>query len=144
MFKSVNIRQNFTPQNGDQCIIKGQVSLYTIRGDFQLIVKAIEPSGIGNLTHEFEKLKKKLKNQGLFDSNQKLVIPQNPKHVGVITSSSTAAFQDIISTVKRRAPTQISLSEAVVQGENAHISIIKALERIITSIMLTKKTKLTL
>ncbi len=143
MFKSVNIRQNFTPQNGDQCIIKGQVSLYTIRGDFQLIVKAIEPSGIGNLTHEFEKLKKKLKNQGLFDSNQKLVIPQNPKHVGVITSSSTAAFQDIISTVKRRAPsTQISLSEAVVQGENAYISIIKALERIITFNNANKENKI--
>ena len=143
MFKSVNIRQNFTPQNGDQCIIKGQVSLYTIRGDFQLIVKAIEPSGIGNLTHEFEKLKKKLKNQGLFDSNQKLVIPQNPKHVGVITSPSTAAFQDIISTVKRRAPsTQISLSEAVVQGENAYISIIKALERIITFNNANKENKI--
>ena len=143
MFKSVNIRQNFTPQNGDQCIIKGQVSLYTIRGDFQLIVKAIEPSGIGNLTHEFEKLKKKLKNQGLFDSNQKLVIPQNPKHVGVITSPSTAAFQDIISTVMRRAPsTQISLSEAVVQGENAHISIIKALERIITFNNANKENKI--
>ena len=81
---------------------------------------------------KFEALKKKLDEEGLFDKSKKIDIPSSPKHIGIITSSSTAAFQDIISTIKRRAPSaQISLSEATVQGDNAHVSIIKALNRII-------------
>ena len=132
MFRNQNIKLNFSPDNGDQCILKGQVSIYAARGDYQLIVKSIEPAGTGNLMQKFEALRKKLDEEGLFDKNKKIGIPASPKHIGVITSSSTAAFQDIISTVKRRAPSaQISLSEATVQGDNAHVSIINALNRII-------------
>ncbi len=132
MFKSQNIKLNFLPEDGDQCILKGQVSIYAPRGDYQLIVKTIEPAGSGNLMQKFEVLKKKLEQEGLFDLNNKTIIPSSPKHIGIITSSSTAAFQDIISTVQRRAPnSQISLSEATVQGDEAHISIINGLNRII-------------
>ncbi|MDA9754847.1 exodeoxyribonuclease VII large subunit [Gammaproteobacteria bacterium] len=131
MFKNRNINLNFRPQNGDQCLLKGQVSIYTARGDYQLIVKNIQPAGSGNLMQKFENLKKKLEAEGLFDSKNKLQVPVSPKHICVVTSSSTAAFQDIISTIKRRAPSsQISISEATVQGDNAHISIINALNRI--------------
>ena len=132
MFKNQNIKLNFSPKNGDQCVLKGQVSIYAPRGDYQLIVKSIEPAGSGNLMQKFEALRKKLDDEGLFDKNKKMVMPSSPKHIAIITSPSTAAFQDIISTVQRRAPcTQISLSEATVQGENAHVSIIKALNRVI-------------
>ena len=81
---------------------------------------------------QFEALKKKLDQEGLFNLDEKFQIPESPKHIGIITSLSTAALQDIISTVKRRAPsTQISVSDASVQGDNAHVSIIAAMERIL-------------
>ena len=131
MFKNQNIKLNFSPENGDQCVLKGQVSIYAARGDYQLIVKNIEPAGTGNLMQKFEVLKKKLEQEGLFDQSKKKIIPSSPKHIAVVTSHSTAAFQDIISTVKRRAPnSQVSLSEAMVQGDAAHVSIINALSRI--------------
>ena len=131
MFKNRNINLNFKPQDGDQCLLKGQVSLYAARGDYQLIVSNIQPAGSGNLMQKFEDLKKKLEAEGLFDPKNKLQVPASPKHICVVTSSSTAAFQDIISTIKRRAPSsQLSISETSVQGDNAHISIINALNRI--------------
>ena len=132
MFRNQNIKLNFSPENGDQCVLKGQVSIYAPRGDYQLIVKSIEPAGSGNLMQKFEALRRKLDDEGLFDQSKKMEIPPSPKHIAIVTSSSTAAFQDIISTLQRRAPgAQISLSDATVQGDNAHISIIKALNRII-------------
>ena len=131
MFRNQNIKLNFSPENGDQCVLKGQVSIYAPRGDYQLIVKNIEPAGAGNLMQQFEKLKNKLEKEGLFDLNKKANIPKSPKHIGIVTSSSTAAFQDIVSTVKRRAPnSQVSLSNTIVQGDTAHAAIIKALNRI--------------
>ncbi len=132
MFKNQNLKLNFSPNDGDKCVLKGQVSLYAPRGDYQLIVKSIQPAGAGNLMQQFEALKQKLDVEGLFNLDKKINIPESPKHIGIITSLSTAAFQDIISTVNRRAPsTKISVSEATVQGENAHVSIIKAMERIL-------------
>ena len=131
MFKNRNINLNFRPQNGDQCLLKGQVSIYTARGDYQLIVSNIQPAGSGNLMQKFEDLKKKLEAEGLFEPKNKLQVPASPKHICVVTSSSTAAFQDIISTIKRRSPSsKVSISEATVQGDNAHVSIINALNRI--------------
>ena len=131
MFKNRNINLNFRPQDGDQCLLKGQVSIYAARGDYQLIVNNIQPAGSGNLMQKFEDLKKKLEAEGLFDPKNKLQVPASPKHICVVTSPSTAAFQDIISTIKRRAPSsQLSISETSVQGDNAHVSIINALNRI--------------
>ena len=131
MFKNRNINLNFRPQDGDQCLLKGQVSIYAARGDYQLIVSNIQPAGSGNLMQKFEDLKKKLEAEGLFDPKNKLQVPASPKHICVVTSASTAAFQDIISTIRRRAPSsQVSISETSVQGDNAHISIINALDRI--------------
>ena len=132
MWRSQATKLNFKPEDGDKCILKGQVSLYPATGRYQLMVKSIEQAGSGNLMHQFEQLKKKLDSEGLFDLSKKLLLPKSPKHIGVITSASTAAFQDILSTIKRRAPSsQISLSPAVVQGDAAAGSLIKALDRII-------------
>ena len=132
MWKSQNMKLNFSPKDGDQCILKGQVSIYAPNGNYQLIVRSIEPAGSGDLMQKFEALRKKLDKEGIFDLSKKLEIPACPKHIGIITSESTAAFQDIISTIKRRAPSaQVSLSNATVQGDDAHVSMIKALNRII-------------
>jgi len=132
MWRSQASKLNFNPEDGDKCILKGQVSLYPATGRYQLMVKSIEQAGAGNLMHQFEKLKKKLESEGLFDQSKKLSIPQAPKHIGVITSSSTAAFQDIVSTIQRRAPfAQVSISPAVVQGDTAPNTIINSLNRII-------------
>ena len=132
MWRSQAIKLNFVPENGNKCILKGQVSIYPATGRYQLMVKTIEQAGDGNLMQQFENLKKKLDSEGLFDSQNKLSIPFSPKHIGVITSSSTAAFQDILSTFQRRAPSaQVSISPAVVQGDNAPRTLIKAMNRII-------------
>ena len=129
MFRNQNLRLNFEPQNGDQCILKGQVSLYAPRGDYQLIVSSMQPAGAGNLMHQFEKLKKKLDAEGLFAQEIKKQIPKQPKHIGVITSESTAAFQDILTTIQRRAPvSQVSLIPATVQGDTAPKTLIGALQ----------------
>ena len=131
MFKGSNIGLNFNPKDGDECIVSGNISLFVQRGNYQLIAKKMILAGQGNLMQEFEKLKNKLKNEGLFDDANKLPIPEAPKHVAVITSTSTAALQDVLSTIERRAPNmRISISPATVQGESASDTIIDALKRI--------------
>jgi len=132
MFKNQKLRLKFNPKDGDQCILNGKVSLYAPRGDYQLIVNHMQPAGVGNLMQQFEELKQKLDAEGLFDHNRKKDIPFPPKHIGVITSESTAALQDVISTIQRRAPSsRVSLSPAMVQGDTAPESIIKALHLIL-------------
>ena len=132
MFKNQKMRMNFSPKDGDQCVLKGQVSLYAARGDYQLIVRQMQPAGVGNLMQQFEELKQKLDKEGLFDPLKKKDIPSPPKHIGVITSASTAALQDVITTIKRRAPSsQVTLSPAMVQGDTAPQAIIKALDLIL-------------
>ena len=131
MFKGSNMGLNFNPKDGDECIVSGNISLFVQRGNYQLIAKKMILAGQGNLMQEFEKLKNKLKDEGLFDDANKLPIPEAPKHVAVITSTSTAALQDILSTIERRAPSmKISVSPATVQGENASETIIEAFKRI--------------
>ena len=131
MFKGSNMGLNFNPKDGDECIVSGNISLFVQRGNYQLIAKKMILAGQGNLMQEFEKLKNKLKDEGLFDDANKLPIPEAPKHVAVITSASTAALQDVLSTIERRAPNmRTSLSPATVQGESASDTIIDALRRI--------------
>ena len=131
MFKGSNMGLNFNPKDGDECIVSGNISLFVQRGNYQLIAKKMILAGQGNLMQEFEKLKNKLKDEGLFDDANKLPIPEAPKHIAVITSLSTAALQDVLSTIERRAPNmRISLSPATVQGESASDTIIDALKRI--------------
>ena len=129
MFRNQNSRLNFEPQNGDQCILKGQVSLYAPRGDYQLIVSSMQPAGSGNLMQQFDELKKKLDAEGLFSQDIKQNLPTQPRHIGVITSESTAAFQDILTTIQRRAPiSQVTLIPATVQGDTAPRALINALQ----------------
>ena len=119
----------FTPENGMSVIIRGATTLYPQRGDFQLIVQQMEPAGVGNLQMAFDQLKNKLRLEGLFDSENKKELPAYPIKIGVISSSTGSVIRDIIEVLKSRYPlSKILLYDTIVQGENAHHKIIKALK----------------
>ena len=119
----------FNPENGMSVIIRGAPTLYEQRGDFQLIVQQMEPAGIGNLQLAFDQLKNKLRIEGLFESENKKDLPLYPQKIGVISSSNGSVIRDIIKVLKSRYPfAKILLYDTVVQGENAHKKIIKALQ----------------
>ena len=116
-------------KDGDQVLAYGRVSLYEPRGDYQLIVEAIEPAGEGALKRQFEVLKKKLAAEGLFDEDRKQELPDLPSRIGVITSPSGAAIRDILSVLGRRFPSiPVVVYPAAVQGEAAPGELMAALQ----------------
>ena len=128
MFKGQQKRLLFTPKNGDQIIVKAQVSLFESRGDYQLIIDSMEESGEGALRHAFEILKNRLSNEGLFDSSHKKPIPSLPNRIGIITSATGAALHDILTVLGRRFPAiPIIVYPTIVQGATAHIEIARAI-----------------
>lgn len=128
MFRSANARLNFRPKEGDKVLVRGNLSLYEPRGDYQLIADYIEPDGTGALKAEFERLKLKLNAQRLFDTGRKQAIPEHIKRVGVITSATGAALHDILTVLKRRSPaTEVVIYPSQVQGDTASVQLISAL-----------------
>lgn len=122
---------SFELKNGDKIIALGYISLFEKTGQYQFYVSNLELEGKGNLQIEFEKLKEKLKLQGLFDSEYKKPIPMFPECIAVITSLTGAAIQDILNVLKRRNPTvKVVILPVLVQGENAANEIAKAIESI--------------
>ena len=110
----------FRPQDGMKVVIEGRVTLYEVTGSYQLIIDEMMPEGIGELTAAFEQLKAKLQKEGLFDTEHKKMLPLYPKRIGVITSPTGAAVQDILPILKRRYPIgEIVFQPVTVQGENA-------------------------
>ncbi|MDE9435065.1 exodeoxyribonuclease VII large subunit [Xenorhabdus bovienii] len=129
MFRSSNLRATFRPQNGQQVLVRAQITLYEPRGDYQLIVESIQPAGDGLLQQQFEVLKQKLTSEGLFDSIHKKPLPSPAKCLGVITSASGAALHDILNILKRRDPSlPIIIYPTAVQGAEAPLQIIRAIE----------------
>ena len=132
MFRSRAGRVRFSPSNGQRVIIMGYVSIYEKGGQYQLYVQEMVEDGIGDLYEKYEKLKKKLTEEGLFADERKRSLPFFPKRVGIVTSPTGAAIRDIITVIKRRMPsTEIILVPALVQGTGAAESIVQALEKII-------------
>lgn len=128
-FKNRNRLVNFKPENGQQILVRGRVSLYEARGDFQLIVDHIEPVGEGDLQQAYEQLRSKLEEQGLFESAHKKALPSYPTAIGIITSPSGAAIKDIQNVLKRRFPAiPIIIYPSQVQGDSAAKQIIGMLE----------------
>ncbi|MDE0731859.1 MAG: exodeoxyribonuclease VII large subunit [Gammaproteobacteria bacterium] len=128
MFVNRNRSVQFKPSNGNQVIIRGRLSIYEGRGDYQLIADGMEEAGNGALRRAFEELKAKLQAEGLFDSDSKQQVFQNYQHIGVITSATGAAIQDILSVFRRRFPsTEITLLPVAVQGSEAAGEIINAI-----------------
>ena len=129
MFASNTYNINFEPQDGMKVLVCGRIAVYEATGGYQIYVETMEQDGIGNLYLEYEKLKKKLLAEGLFDSKHKRLIPKYPQKIGVITAPTGAAIRDILSTIKRRYPIcETILFPALVQGVGAKESIVKQLE----------------
>ncbi|MCT8545423.1 exodeoxyribonuclease VII large subunit [Glaesserella parasuis] len=129
MFRMKNMRVNFRPQNGMQVLVRANVSLYEPRGDYQVIIETMQPAGDGLLQQQFEQLKMKLAGLGLFAQEHKKPIPTFVKRVGIVTSSSGAALQDILHILQRRDPTlEIVIYPTLVQGKEATADIVQMIE----------------
>ena len=120
----------FNPQDGSKVLVTGRISVYEQTGNYQIYVDEMEEDGIGNLYIAFEKLKKELAKEGLFDQKHKKPIPKIPSRVGVVTAPTGAAIKDIISTIKRRFPLcEIILFPSLVQGDGAKDDIVYNIKR---------------
>lgn len=118
-----------TAANGQQVLVRGRVSLYEPRGEFQLIVEHLEPAGEGLLRRRLEELKQKLAAEGLFDAARKRPLPALPRRIGVVTSPTGAAIRDVLHILRRRFPAiPVVLYPAQVQGEQARFDLVRALE----------------
>src|SRR5690625_4799212 len=129
MFAGNNRHLKFTPENGMNVLIRGDIGVFEPFGQYQLYIQQMEPDGIGSLYLAYEQLKEKLKNAGLFEDTHKQEIPVYPKHIGIITSPTGAAVRDMLTTIKRRYPiVDLTIIPAVVQGSAAASSIKEAIE----------------
>ncbi len=128
MFRSTNQRLKFEPKNDMKVIVRGRVSVFERDGQYQLYIDDMQPDGVGELALAFEQLKEKLSKAGLFDRDRKKPIPQFPEKIGVVTSPTGAAVQDILNILSRRYPiADVILAPVQVQGSSAAPQIVKAI-----------------
>jgi exodeoxyribonuclease VII large subunit len=129
MFRNKNSRLRFVPRNGLQVIVRGKISLYEGRGDFQMIAEHMEEAGDGALRRAFEKLKAQLDREGLFDPAAKQPVPNLPNHLAVITSPTGAAIRDVLHVFERRFPAlKVTIIPVPVQGDEAIPRIVEAID----------------
>ncbi len=130
MFRQRNMLAQCNPADGLRVLVRGRVSLYEPRGDFQLIVDHIEEAGEGELRRQFELLKAKLQREGLFDETRKRPLPALPRRIGVITSPTGAAVRDILHILARRFPAvPVLIYPVQVQGTAAPGQIVAAIDK---------------
>ncbi|MCK5665265.1 MAG: exodeoxyribonuclease VII large subunit, partial [Thiotrichaceae bacterium] len=130
MFRNRNMKLTIQPENGMKVLVRGRVGLYEPRGDYQLIAEHMEDAGIGQLQRQFEALKKKLSDAGLFAEEHKKELPEYPKRIGVITSPTGAAVRDILQVLSRRSPhTPVLIYPTAVQGEVSKTQIEMAIRK---------------
>ncbi|MCD8542607.1 MAG: exodeoxyribonuclease VII large subunit [Gammaproteobacteria bacterium] len=128
MFRGQNYATPFFPTDGLHVIARAKVSLYTQRGEYQLIVSQMEEAGLGVLQKRFEQLKEQLAEEGLFNPEHKKTLPTYPKTIGIITSPTGAALQDVLTVLKRRYPiAEIVVYPSFVQGADAAQNIVDML-----------------
>ena len=124
LFRNRGLLLRFKPVNGMKVLVRGRVSLYEPRGDYQFLVESMEEAGHGALQRAFEALKERLAQEGLFDAALKRPLPPAPKTIGVITSPTGAAIRDILSVIRRRYPlARVVIYPVPVQGEGAAAKI---------------------
>ena len=129
MFKGRNSRLRFVPRNGMQVVVRGKISLYEGRGDFQMIAEHMEEAGDGALRRAFELLKLKLEQEGLFDEEEKQNVPELPQHLAIITSPTGAAIRDVLQVLARRFPAlKTTVIPVTVQGDEATPQIVDAID----------------
>lgn len=130
MFYNRALGLKFKPEDGMNVLVEGRISCYPAQGTYQIYVDSMEMDGLGNLYVEYEKLKKKLASEGLFDTKFKKPIPKYPKKIGIITASTGAAIRDILSTIKRRYPIcETILFPSLVQGASAAPEIVRQIKK---------------
>ena len=128
-FRSGSRFLRFRPEDGLEVILRGRLSLYEPRGEYQIIAEYMEPKGLGALQLAFIQMKEKLEKDGLFDPARKRPLPPYPKCIGVVTSPTGAAVRDILKVLKRRAPgVHVIIAPASVQGESAPAEVARAIE----------------
>lgn len=129
MWRNSIARQSRLPRNGEEVEVHGSLSIYEAAGNYQLYADRIRPAGEGALYQEFLRLKNQLEAEGLFDPQNKKPLPAWPRTIGIVTSPSGAALQDMLNTLSRRYPiAQVILAPSQVQGTAAPVEIIAALE----------------
>jgi exodeoxyribonuclease VII large subunit len=129
MWRSDVQQQDVLPQDGQSVLAHGRVSVYEAAGAYQLYVDHLQLAGMGRLYLEFERLKRRLAEEGLFDSARKRTLPPLPRQLGIVTSPTAAALQDILNVLARRYPlAQVVLSPTLVQGDQAPSQIVAALQ----------------
>ncbi|MCI5967035.1 MAG: exodeoxyribonuclease VII large subunit [Tenericutes bacterium] len=130
MFYSQASKISFTPEDGMKVLVTGRISVYEATGGYQIYVDDMIQDGVGNLYIEYEKLKRKLASEGLFDASKKKKIPKFPETIGIITAPTGAAIKDILSTIRRRWPiTKTILFPSLVQGASAAPEIVKQIKK---------------
>lgn len=129
MFRGQNLSLKFMPEEGVRVVARGNIGIYEKRGEYQLYVNSMRFDGVGALFEAFEKLKQKLRTEGLFDAERKRPLPPFPRRIGIITSPTGAAVQDVCRILKRRfPPVNVLIIPALVQGAEAPASIVHSLE----------------
>lgn len=129
MFANANASVRFPVKEGDKVLVKASVTLYPPQGSLQITVSQMSLDGVGDLFLQFERLKKKLFEEGLFDPSRKKALPRYPESIGIITGAKTAALQDILKTLNLRWPgIQTTIYESLVQGDMAVPQLIKQLQ----------------
>lgn len=129
IFRSTALRLRFGLEDGLHVIVRGRLSVYEPRGEYQLILDHVEPQGLGALQLAFEQLKRRLEDEGLFDVTRKRSLPEFPRTVGLVTSATGAAVRDMMAVLHRRCPiVRIILVPVSVQGGGAAEQIVEAIE----------------
>jgi exodeoxyribonuclease VII large subunit len=131
MFRSALRYLKFKPEDGLHVVVRGRISVYDPKGEYQIVAEHLEPHGFGPLQLAFEQLKKKLAAEGLFEAARKRPLPALPRRIGIVTSIDGAALRDIIRVLRRRYPNaNVVIAPCRVQGENAAGEIVRALRQI--------------
>jgi exodeoxyribonuclease VII large subunit len=131
MFRSALRYLKFKPEDGLHVVVRGRISVYDPKGEYQLVAEHLEPKGFGALQVAFEQLKKKLAADGLFETSRKRPLPTLPRRIGIVTSIDGAALRDIIRVLERRYPNaHLVIAPCRVQGDNAAGEIVRAFRQI--------------
>lgn len=131
MWRGVNNHVFFSPEDGMKVIVSGRVTVYPPRGSYQIDVRSMKPAGVGELQAAFERLKRKLFDEGLFDEQYKKTVPSFPKKIGLVTASDGAAIKDMISVAERRFPlVELVIAPTKVQGAGAAENIVENIKRL--------------
>ncbi len=131
MWRGMNNYVFFTPQNGMKIIVKGRLTVYPPRGNYQIEVRSMKPAGEGELQAAFERLKRKLSEEGLFDEDHKRAIPKFPEKIGIITGHEAAALRDLLSVAERRyLLVELIIALKKVKGDGAAEDVVRNINKL--------------